>query len=134
MMHAQHAIDLVVSWIGGCVDQVFGSGYNSRRAKAALQPARGDKAVGKNFTFKLGEALKRQYRLACSAGGGHPAGNDCTTVDDHGTASALTLRAATVLGRDHATLIAQHFKKRHTIFNVDGAFGCIQCELDAVSH
>src|SRR5713226_3786275 len=134
MMHAQYAIDLVISWIGIFVDQVLGPGYNSRRAEAALQTARGDKAVSKSFAFKLAETFKRQHRLACGVLGRHRAGDDSSTVDDHRAASTLPLRATAVFGRDHSALIAQHFKKRHSIFDVDGAFGRVQRELDAVSH
>src|SRR6266446_6358246 len=66
-MHAQDAIDLIVSRIGGLIDQVLGSNYDAWSAETALQTARCDEAVGEGVTLKLAEAFKCQHCLSCDA-------------------------------------------------------------------
>jgi hypothetical protein len=103
---------LIVGWVRRFVDQVLGSNYDAGRTEAALQSSGGDETVCKRVTLEFAEALKRQHSLAGYAFRGDRASDDCPAVDYYGATSALTLRAATVLGRDHAAAISQDLKKR----------------------
>src|SRR5258705_12293759 len=133
-MHAQDAIDLIVTRIGGLVDQVLGSNYDAGSAETALQPPCCDEAVGEGVTLKLAEAFKRQHCLSRGALRGHGPRNKRFAVDDYRATSTLTLRAAAVLWRDQPAGVAQDFEKRHSVFNLDSSLGCVQAELDSVSH
>src|SRR5438876_8795262 len=121
-MHAQDAIDLVVGRVRGLIDQMLGTNYNSGRAEAALQSPGSDETVGEGVALKLAEAFKRQYGLSGDALRWHRTGNDRSAIDDNRAASALTLRAAAVFGRDHTARVTQGLEKRHSVFNLDGTF------------
>src|SRR6185436_7960558 len=98
MMHAQHAIDLIVGWIGTLVDEILRSNDDARRAEAALKPARGNETVGESFALELAEAFKRQHVFSRDILSRHRARDDSPAIHDHCAASALALRAAPVLG------------------------------------
>src|SRR5437762_13279071 len=110
-MHAQDAIDLIVTRIGGLVDQVLGSNYDAGSAETALQTARCYEAVGEGVTLKLAEAFKRHNCLSRGALGGHRTRNQRFAVDHHRATSALPLWAAPVLCRDQPAGVAQAFEK-----------------------
>src|SRR6185295_15681145 len=94
MMHAQHAIDLVVGWIGTLVDEILCSNDDARRAKAALKSARGNETVGESIALELAEAFKRQHVLPRDILSRHRARDYGPAIDDDRAASALALRAA----------------------------------------
>src|SRR5262249_46813094 len=99
-----------------------------------LQTAAGDKTVSESLTLELAETFKSEHRFAGNAFCGHCARHDGPAVDDHGAASALTRRTAAILRRYDSTAITQEFQQRHAVFDLDGAVGRIQVELDRVSH
>src|SRR5712671_388908 len=124
-MHAQDAIDLVVRRGRGFIDQMLGANYYPGGAESALQSTGSNETVRESVALKLAEAFKRQYGFSSDAFGGHCARNDRPAIDDHRAASALTLRAAAVLGRDHTAPVTQGLEKRRSVFNLDGTFACV---------
>src|SRR5260370_22897965 len=109
-MHAEDAIDLLVGRIRSLIDQMFGTHYNTGRAKAALQSSCSDETLGKGIALKLAEAFKREDGLSQDALGRHRARDNRSAIDDHRAATALTLRAAAVLGRDQTAPVTQRFE------------------------
>jgi hypothetical protein len=97
MMHAEHPIDLVVAWVWGLVDKVFGSGDNTGSAKAALESPRGYEGIGERLSLELAEPFERRHTLAGGACGRYRACYNRATVNDNRAAAALALGAATIL-------------------------------------
>jgi hypothetical protein len=116
-MHAQDAIYLIIRGSRVFIQQDFGAHDNAWRAKAALQSAGCDKCIRENLPILLGETFERGHVLAGDAGRGHSTGYDGSIVDDHGTAPALTLRAASIFGRDQPATLAKKLQERVSLFN-----------------
>src|SRR5262249_31267054 len=103
VMHAEDTIDLVVSWFRLLVNQVFGADNDARRAESTLQPAAGNETVCERVAFKLAEPFQCKHSLSGNVPGGHRARDHRPAVYDDRATSALAVRAAAILWRDHST-------------------------------
>jgi hypothetical protein len=111
MVHAQDAVDLIVSRFWRFVDEVFGAHDDTRSAKPALESSARDEAGCEHIAFAFAETFKRLDPLPGGGSGRHCAGNYCAIVDDYGAASALPLGGASIFRRDQSALIAENLEQ-----------------------
>ena len=106
---------LIVGGIGIAVYQGLGSHHHSGDAEPALHRARGAECKYKSFLFMEAQAFHRNDILTCGLLRGQNAGFYRVAVDQYGTRSACSLRAA-VLNRIELKVISQIAQKRLVLF------------------